>query len=439
MIKKRGSSWWVVVYAGKDPLTGRKRQKTGTATTWDAARKLEAKLLLEAGTGKHKTAGNRSVADLLDAWYKWRPRKGGISAHTPLTYRSYIDNKIIPAMGTARLRQIDTATIDEFIGELSERGRRCQHCHHRVRQGLEPLRDGVRYRPRPNLAERVHKGDCVVGQPLSASAVRDVHAILSGAFRQAMVWGWIDHDPVALSTRPAVEKADVKPPVVEQAEALLESAMAEDPKLGLFLVLAVVLGARRGEVCRLRWSHIDLDQGEILAGGKITVMPGGLVDEEWTKNRSKRNVAVGPAVVELLRARRVEQAKEALAFGVSLPADAYVFSHEPDGSKPIRPDGVSHRFAKLADRVGVDCRLHDFRHFLVTQLLAAGVDVRTVAGRVGHRDGGRTTLGTYAYFVAAQDRAAALLVEGLVTTWCAIAVGTRVPQLAGFMVHESWR
>jgi hypothetical protein len=212
MIKKRGSSWWVVVYAGKDPLTGRKRQKTGTAKTWDAARKLEAKLLLDSGSGKHKRAGNRTVADLLEAWYKWRPRKGGISAHTLLTYRSYIDNKIVPAMGKARLSQIDTATIDEFIGELSERGRKCQHCHHRVRKGLEPLRDGVRYRPRPNLAERVHKDDCVRGLPLSASAVRDVHAILSGAFRQAMVWGWIDTDPVALSTRPAMGKADVKPP-----------------------------------------------------------------------------------------------------------------------------------------------------------------------------------------------------------------------------------
>ena len=31
MIKKRGNRWWVVVYAGRDPLTGRKRQKTGTA------------------------------------------------------------------------------------------------------------------------------------------------------------------------------------------------------------------------------------------------------------------------------------------------------------------------------------------------------------------------------------------------------------------------
>jgi integrase len=88
-----------------------------------------------------------------------------------------------------------------------------------------------------------------------------------------------------------------------------------------------------------------------------------------------------------------------------------VFSHEPDGSRPIRPDGVTQRFTALARRLRIQCRLHDLRHFLVTQLIAAGVDVRTVPGRVGHRDGGRTTLGTYAHFQAAQDRTAAELME----------------------------
>jgi integrase len=109
----------------------------------------------------------------------------------------------------------------------------------------------------------------------------------------------------------------------------------------------------------------------------------------------------------------VEQAKQALAGGVSLSSDAYVFSHEADGSTPIRPDGVTQRFTVLARRLGVQYRLHDLRHFLVTQLIAAGVDVRTVSGRVGHRDGGRTTLGTYAHFQAAQDRQAAELMERL--------------------------
>ena len=51
---------------------------------------------------------------------------------------------------------------------------------------------------------------------------------------------------------------------------------------------------------------------------------------------------------------------------------------------------------------------------MVTQLVSAGVDVRTGSGRAGHRDGGRMTLGTYAHFQQAQDRAAAELMEGLV-------------------------
>jgi len=415
VIKKRGSSWWVVVYAGRDPLTGKKRQKTGTARTRPEARELEARLLQEARAGRHRAPGTQTVAELLDAWYQWRPRARAISPRTLATYRSYIDHKLTPGLGKLPIGRVTTATLDQFLTHLSERGSRCQHCYHRERLGLPPLRAGDRWRPRPDLRERVHQTDCAGGLPMSPSAVRDVHAILSGAFKLAQVWGWRADNPVELSTRPAVERADVHPPNVRDAERLIEAAMTDDPELGLFVILAIVLGARRGEVCRLRWSHVDLERGEILVGGRIVTMSGALLDQEWTKNRSKRRVAVGPTALELLRARRVEQAKEALACGVSLPADAYVFSHEPDGAKPIRPDGVSHRFAALAKRLGIACRLHDLRHFMVTQLISAGVDVRTVSGRAGHRDGGRTTLGTYAHFQAAQDRQAAEVMEGLIS------------------------
>ena len=42
--------------------------------------------------------------------------------------------------------------------------------------------------------------------------------MLSGAFKQAMVWGWISHNPVPLTTPPAVEQPDTRPPEVGQAE-----------------------------------------------------------------------------------------------------------------------------------------------------------------------------------------------------------------------------
>ena len=67
---------------------------------------------------------------------------------------------------------------------------------------------------------------------MTPSAIRDIHAVLSSAFKQAMVWGWISHNPVPLTTPPAVEQPDTRPPEVGQAERLIETAMAEDPELG---------------------------------------------------------------------------------------------------------------------------------------------------------------------------------------------------------------
>src|SRR4029453_143247 len=60
--------------------------------------------------------------------------------------------------------------------------------------------------------------------------------------------------------------------------------------------------------------------------------------------------------------------------GFTLPASAYVFSREPDGSRPLAPTLVSHQFAALARSLGVRCRLHDLRHLMVTYLISQGVD-----------------------------------------------------------------
>jgi integrase len=227
-----------------------------------------------------------------------------------------------------------------------------------------------------------------------------------------VVWGWIANNPARLASPPSIERTNMHPPAVQDAARLLSVAMTEDRELGLFLRLAVVLGARRGELCAVRWSDVDLDQGEVLIAGGIVRVPGESLVDKTTKTHAKRRVAVGVDTAELLRAHRLAQAKDALACGTTLAPNAYVFSHVPDGSTPINPDGITHRFRRLARRLGVRCRLHDLRHFMVTQLVAGGVDWRTVAGRAGHADG-HMTLATYAHFQQAQDRQAAEFMESL--------------------------
>jgi len=54
--------------------------------------------------------------------------------------------------------------------------------------------------------------------------------------------------------------------------------------------------------------------------------------------------------------------------------------------------------------------LHKLRHFNATELIAAGVNIRTVAGRLGHAGGGTTTLRIYsAWFEESDQRAATAL------------------------------
>ena len=80
----------------------------------------------------------------------------------------------------------------------------------------------------------------------------------------------------------------------------------------------------------------------------------------------------------------------------------YVFSgvRAIDPHKPYSPHAVSSRYKDMAERLGIDTHIHALRHYSATKLLTAGIDLRTVAGRLGHGGGGATTLRVYAAWVA---------------------------------------
>ena len=61
----------------------------------------------------------------------------------------------------------------------------------------------------------------------------------------------------------------------------------------------------------------------------------------------------------------------------------------------------------MCARLGWDMHIHQLRHYAATELIAAGVDVRTVAGRFGHGGGGAATLRYYTAWVSEADQRAA--------------------------------
>jgi integrase len=67
---------------------------------------------------------------------------------------------------------------------------------------------------------------------------------------------------------------------------------------------------------------------------------------------------------------------------------------------------------RMVGKLGISTHLHAIRHYSATELLASGVDLRIVAGRLGHSSGGATTLKVSAAWVARADQAASERLAG---------------------------
>lgn len=155
---------------------------------------------------------------------------------------------------------------------------------------------------------------------------------------------------------------------------------------------------------------MDLDAAKLRIERGIVLADGELV-EQGTKTHQVRAVALDTLTTDALREHLAWQDEIASACGASVPADSFVFTGTADASVPWRPDAVTRDFRRLCAKVGVTgVRLHDLRHYVATRLLSSGIDVRTVAGRLGHRNAS-TTLDVYAHFVPGADRDAADALE----------------------------
>lgn len=60
----------------------------------------------------------------------------------------------------------------------------------------------------------------------------------------------------------------------------------------------------------------------------------------------------------------------------------------------------------MAQRLNIDTTIGNLRHYSAAELLSAGVDLRTTAGRLGHSGGGSTTLRVYAAWTSEADQRA---------------------------------
>jgi integrase len=251
-----------------------------------------------------------------------------------------------------------------------------------------------------------------VCEPLSGSTVRKVHYILSGAMEQAVRWRHLGVNPALLAVTPSADRREPDPPTATEAAAVIGTAW-RDPEWGLLLWVVMVTGMRRGEISALRWRNLDLPNNVVFLQRANAQTRSG-VREKDTKTHQQRRLSLDELTVALLGEHRQRWEQRCSELGVAFTEDLYVFSPAPDASGPYQPHSLSQRYRLLATRLKLkSTRLHALRHYSATELIAAGVDVRTVAGRLGHGSGGVTTLKVYAAWVIEADQRAAKTMAGI--------------------------
>ncbi len=81
------------------------------------------------------------------------------------------------------------------------------------------------------------------------------------------------------------------------------------------------------------------------------------------KTHQRRRIALDTETVGALREHRRRCEARAASLGIQLRPDGFVFSDSPDGSTFKTPSAVTHRYERLADRLGIDTTLHKLRHY----------------------------------------------------------------------------
>jgi len=368
--------WEVRVYVGRDPVTGKPKQIS--KTVHGGARVADAALrdLIEKQAPSRTDGLGATFGQLLDQWLVECDRMD-LSPTTMRTYRAQIEQTIRPRLGKVPANRLTAKHLDELYGAMKAAGS-------------------------------------------APKTIRNHHAIVSSALHQGVRWGWVRNNVAELAKPPRVANRKVKAPTVDGVRAVLDAAVQRDPRVAPLFILAALTGMRRGELCALRWSDIDLTLSELEVSRSIVVVPGGLA-EKTTKTDRSRRVALDPVGLALLQEHRSRIEDWAAAAEVSVEPNGFVFSPEIDCSKPYRPDNITSFFCRVRDSVGFEeIRLHDLRHFTATQLIGAGVDVRTVAGRLGHSDPSMT-LRVYSHAIEERERAAAAIMGDVLSRKEAVA------------------
>ncbi len=364
LFEDRGT--WVVRARVFNPLTGKNEQRsksTGFKVKDCTKRKAEKAMEDIVSVWKQEANAVPVEHDPIFAEYvqKWIEKKSfSLKANSVKSYQDYADAHILPGLGHIKVRQM---TLRDLQGYYTEKLK-----------------------------------------VLSVNSLRKQHCVISGALLDAVRDGVISVNFADYVEFPKAEKFEGKAYTVEQVADLLKAVDAEGEPIRAAVTLAVCYGLRRSEICGLRWSDIDFDDGKLYV--KNTIVQNGTlkIEVERTKTaKSRRTIDLIESTVPYL----MELKQRQLQSGIRLDKVCVW----PDG-KEVRPDYITRATKKIMEKYGLEhIRVHDLRH-TAGRLLSTRATMKQVQEFLGHEDIS-TTANTYVHLLDEDRKATSSIMDGI--------------------------
>ncbi len=304
--------------------------------------------LVQKDQGKLSRPSPTTLAVYAPRWLERRTTMGSrpLKATSADQYRRYLTGDISPALGHVKLAELQRRHVQKFVDDLHQDGR---------------------------------------GAVTIKRIIATLQSVLTGAVKdgriETNVARGVDTPTVTKQARTIWSPKDV--------QRFLTAASAD--RLGPIFELALYAALRRGEVCGLRWSDVDLDEQTITIKHN-RVLVGGVPTKQTPKPASSAAVvALSASAIEALKVWRLRQELEREEAGDAWASDGHVFTNELGGA--LSPEVVTKRFGRLIAKTDDLPRLtfHGLRHVAATLIWESGADILHVSKALRHSSIGVTS------------------------------------------------
>ena len=301
-------------------------------------------------------------------------------------YDRAIKNLIIPKLGHIKLSELKPAHVQQFV----------QYLQGDVRQ----KKDGTIDTENPKLSQ---------------ATIRRKLTILQSILRQAVKLDIIPSNPADASrlTLPKVVAPKIEIFSKQEAAEMLSCLEKEELQFQVLIQLAIMTGARCGELVGLKFADVDFALNKITIERSAYKLPNQPIMTKPPKDYEVRTVSVNNYCIELIKLLRSEKNRQAQELGTAWNEGDWLFT-QWDGTI-LNPQTPTKQFAKFLKKNGLRHRkFHSLRHTSATLLLYGGVSLKQVQGRLGHGD--ITTTNKYLHCLAEADEAAANVLQDMLIT-----------------------